>query len=109
MSPSGANVVLNTIVAAAIDEMSTQLENDVKARKDFNKSLQSILQAIIKKHKRVLFNGDNYTEEWHQEAERRGLPNFKTTPEALKVLESEKTAALFEKYSVFSRKELFSR
>jgi glutamine synthetase len=109
MSPSGANVALNTIVAAAVDEMSTQLENDVKAKKDFNKSLQALLQSIIKKHKRVLFNGDNYTEEWHKEAERRGLPNFKTTPEALKVLESEQTAVLFEKYGVLSRKELLSR
>ncbi|MBF0386969.1 MAG: glutamine synthetase III [Candidatus Omnitrophica bacterium] len=109
MSPSGANVALNTIVAAAMDEMCTQIESDVKAKKDFNKSLQAVLQAIIKKHKRVLFNGDNYTEEWHKEAERRGLPNFKTTPEALKVLEEEKTIALFEKYAVFSRKELLSR
>ncbi|MEI6438023.1 MAG: glutamine synthetase III [Candidatus Omnitrophota bacterium] len=109
MSPSGANVALNTIVAAAIDEMCTQLEADVKEKKNFNKSLQAVLQAIIKKHKRVLFNGDNYTEEWHKEAAKRGLPNFKTTPEALKILEDEKTVKLFEKYSVLSRKELLSR
>ncbi|MBF0485798.1 MAG: glutamine synthetase III [Candidatus Omnitrophica bacterium] len=109
MSPAAANVVLNTIVAEAIDEMCTQLEADLKAKKDFNKSLQAILQAIIKKHKRVIFNGDNYTEEWHQEAERRALPNKKTTPEALKAYESEKALALFEKYAVLSRKELLSR
>jgi glutamine synthetase len=108
-SCSGPNVALNTMVADAIDEMCTQLESDLKAKKDFNKSVQAILQAIIKKHKRVIFNGDNYTEEWHKEAERRGLPNFKTTPEALKVLENEKTVKLFEKHAVLSRKELLSR
>jgi glutamine synthetase len=102
-------VALNTIVAEAFDQMCTQLEADLKAKKDFNKSLQAILQAVIKKHKRILFNGDNYTEEWHKEAEKRGLPNFKTTPEALKILESEETVKLFEKHSVFSRRELLSR
>ncbi|MBF0618800.1 MAG: glutamine synthetase III [Candidatus Omnitrophica bacterium] len=109
MNPSAANVVLNTIVAEAIDAMATQLEADVKAKKDFNKSLQSILQEIIKKHKRVIFNGDNYTEDWHKEAEKRGLPNKKTTPEALKAYESEKAISLFEKYAVLSKKELLSR
>lgn len=109
MNPSAANVVLNTIVAEAIDEMVNSLEADVKAKKDFNKTLQSLLQSIIKKHKRVLFNGDNYTEEWHKEAEKRGLPNKKTTPEALKAYESEKAIKLFEKYNVLSKKELLSR
>ena len=109
MNPAASNVVLNTIVAEAIDEMCTQLEADVKAKKDFNKSLQSVLQAIIKKHKRVIFNGDNYTEEWHTEAEKRGLPNKKTTPEALKAYEGEKAIKLFQKYAVLSKKELLSR
>jgi len=109
MSPAAANVVLNTIVAEAFDEMAAQLEADLKAKKDFNKSLQAILQAIIKKHKRVIYNGDNYTEEWHKEAEKRGLPNMKTTPEALKAYESEKAIKLFEKYAVLTKKELLSR
>jgi glutamine synthetase len=109
MNPAASNVVLNTIVAEAVDQMCTQLEADVKAGKDFNKSLQAVLQAIIKKHKRVLFNGDNYTEEWHKEAEKRGLPNSKTTPEALKAYETEKAIKLFEKYAVLSKKELLSR
>ncbi|MBF0330357.1 MAG: glutamine synthetase III [Candidatus Omnitrophica bacterium] len=109
MNPAASNVVLNTIVAEAIDEMCTVLEADVKAKKDFNKSLQSLLQSIIKKHKRVLFNGDNYTEEWHKEAEKRGLPNSKTTPEALKAYETEKAIKLFEKYAVLTKKELLSR
>ena len=109
MNPAASNVVLNTIVAEAMDEMANQLEADLKAKKDFNKSLQSVLQAIIKKHKRVVFNGDNYTEEWHKEAEKRGLPNKKTTPEALKAYETEKAIKLFEKYAVLSKKELLSR
>jgi glutamine synthetase len=109
MSPAAANVVLNTIVAEAVDQMCTQLEADQKAKKDFNKSLQAVLQAIISKHKRVIFNGDNYTEEWHKEAERRGLPNKKTTPEALKAYESEVAVKMFEKYGVLSPKELLSR
>jgi glutamine synthetase len=109
MNPAGANVVLNTIVAEALDEMCTQLEADLKAKKDFNKSLQAVLQAIIKKHKRVIFNGDNYTAEWHKEAEKRGLPNKKTTPEALKAYETQQNIALFEKHAVLSKKELLSR
>jgi glutamine synthetase len=109
MNPAASNVVLNTIVAEAVDEMCNQLEADVKAKKDFNKSLQGVLQAIIKKHKRVIFNGDNYTAEWHKEAEKRGLPNAKTTPEALKAYETEKAIKLFEKYAVLSKRELLSR
>ncbi len=109
MSLAGPNIVLNTIVAEALDEVCTQLEKDVKAKKDFNESLQKILQSIVKKHKRILFNGDNYTEAWHTEAKKRGLPNLKTTPEALKIMLEEGTAKLFEKHSVLSKRELRSR
>ncbi len=109
MSVAGPNIVLNTIVADALDEICTKLEADVKAKKDFNESLQKILQGIIKKHKRVLFNGDNYTEAWLAEAKKRGLPNLITTPEALSVLEEESTIKLFEKHGVLSKRELNSR
>lgn len=109
MNPSGTNMVLNTIVAEAIDQMCTELEGKLKAKQEFNTALQAVLQEVIRKHKRVLFNGDNYVEEWHKEAERRGLPNAKTTPDAIKVLEEEATVQLFEKYGVLSRKELLSR
>ncbi|MEI6970931.1 MAG: glutamine synthetase III [bacterium] len=104
-----ANIVLNTIVAEALDEMCTRLEKDVDAGKDFNESLQELLQAIVKKHKRILFDGDNYTEEWQKEAARRGLPNIKATPEALKAIVSPESICLFEKYGVLSEKELRSR
>ncbi len=108
-SLAGPNVALNTIVAEAIDAICTRLEEDKKQKKDFNASVQKLLQEIIKKHKRVIFNGDGYKEEWVKEAERRGLPNNRTTPEALEAFNTPKAAGLFEKYAVLSRKELASR
>ncbi len=106
-SPSGANIVLNTIVAEAIDEICTRLE--AAAGKDFNEALQDVLADIIKTHKKVLFNGDNYTAEWADEAEKRGLPNIKKTPHALACMKAEKTKNLFSKYGVLSEEELASR
>lgn len=106
-NPSAANMVLNTIVAEAISDICDQLE--AAKGKDFNKTLQGILQEIIKKHKRVLFNGDGYTEEWHKEAKKRGLPNMKTTPEALEVLKKKENVNLFVKHGVLSAKEVASR
>ena len=108
-SCAGSNIVLNTIVADALDDICTQLEDAVEAGKDFNESLQKILQAIVKKHKRILFNGDNYTKEWHKEAEKRGLPNLKNTPAALDATKSKEAIVLFEKHKVLSKTELLSR
>jgi len=108
-SCAGSNVALNTIVAEALDEICTKLEADVKAGRNFNESLQKILAGIIEKHKRILYNGDNYTEEWAKEAEKRGLPNVKKTPDALKAFNTEKAKKLFSKYGVLSEKELHSR
>ncbi|MCF6174802.1 MAG: glutamine synthetase III [Victivallaceae bacterium] len=106
-SCAGPNIILNTIVAEALDEIATVLE---KAKpEEFNAVLQERLQTIIKKHKRVIFNGDNYSAEWLAEAEKRGLPNLRTTPEALSVLNAEKNSALFEKYGVLTKAELHSR
>lgn len=108
-SCAGANIVLNTIVAEALDYISSTLENALRDKKDFNEALQGILKDIVKKHKRILFDGDNYTDEWHREAEKRGLANLKTTLEALEELKAEKTVILFEKHKVLSRVELMSR
>ena len=83
-SCAAANVVLNTIVAWAIDEICAELESEVKKGRDFNTALQKILQAIVRQHKRILFDGDNYSAEWKKEAARRGLPNLMTTPESLR-------------------------
>ena len=106
---AGPNVVLNTIVAEALDEICEQLESDVNSGKDFNEALQAVLQAIVKKHKRILFNGDNYTEEWHKEAEKRGLPNLKNTEAALEATKDPKVIAMFQKHKVLSPEELESR
>jgi len=108
-SCAGANVVLNTIVAAAIDEICTALENAVEGGTDFNAALQDILQGIVRDHKRILFNGDNYTDEWLEEAEKRGLPNLRKTPESLKAITAPESVALFEQYGVLSERELHSR
>jgi glutamine synthetase len=108
-SCAGPNVVLNTILAEALDEICTKLESDITAGKDFNVALQAVLQGIVKKHKRILFDGDNYTEKWHKEAKKRGLPNLRTTPESLKALIDPKMVAMFVKYGVFTERELKSR
>ena len=108
-SCSGANVVLNTIVANALDEICTGIESKIDGEMSLTEALQIVLQDIVKKHKRILFNGDNYTEEWRKEAKKRGLSNLKTTPEALEAIKDEKTIYLFEKHKVLSKTELLSR
>lgn len=106
-SCAGCNIILNTIVTEALDEISSKLEKCGKA--DFNKTLQEILQGIIKKHKRIIFNGDNYSPEWVKEAKKRGLPNAAETPKALKALILEKNIKVLEKYKVLSKTEIYSR
>ncbi len=106
-SCASPNIILNTIVAESFDEISTYLES--LPAKDFNSGLQKKLHEIVKKHKRVIFNGNGYDASWVKEAEKRGLPNLRTTPEALKPLLDPKNIALFEKYGVFNRAELHSR
>jgi glutamine synthetase len=109
MSLSGPNIVLNTIVADSLDQICTQLEAAKKSSKNTDKAVQKIIQDIIKKHKRVVFNGDNYTEAWLKEAKKRGLPNMKTTPEALKITKDPQEMEMFERHGVLTKKELISR
>ncbi len=104
-----ANTVLNLICAAALDEMLTSLEASVANGEELHVALQSILTKEINAHDRILFDGNGYSEEWVQEAARRGLPNVKTTPEALKAYQDPAVIALFEKYNVLSAEELKSR
>ena len=106
-SCAGPNMVLNTIVAESLDEIATKLEMAPPGKRIGE--LQEIFISIIKKHRRVIFNGDNYSKEWEKEAAKRGLPNLKTTPEALKCIVSKENIKLFEKYKVFSGAELHSR
>ena len=108
-SCSGPMTVLNTIVADSFDFIAEKLEKYVGNEEAFNNALQDVLKDIIKTHKRVIFNGDGYTEEWKKEAESRGLPNAVTTMDALRFLVNEKNINLFGKYGVYSKKELESR
>ena len=97
--------MLNTIVAESLDYIATQAgERDVKGGKDLNKAIQELLPGIIKESKKVIFNGDNYAEEWHKEAEKRGLPNLRNTVDCLPVITRKDTIELFTKYKVYSEK-----
>ncbi len=109
-SVSGPLVAMNTIFADSIDYIATELENATNGdMSKLNGAIQDVLKKIIDEHGAVIFNGDGYTDEWQQEAAKRGLPNFKTTPEALPVLTDDDIVALFAKYSVLSKDELNSR
>lgn len=108
-SCASSNTALNLSVSSALDEMVTELELAVDSGQDFNVALQKLLQKEIKAHKRILFDGNGYGEEWKEEAAKRGLQNIKTTPEAIKAFNSPEIVALFEKYKVLSSKELSSR
>jgi glutamine synthetase len=101
--------VLNTIVAESIDEMVTTLEAEVSGGKKFEQALRELLARELSACQRIIFNGDGYSDEWHQEAERRGLLNLRTTVDALAKLKDQKNTDLFEKYGVLSHKELHSR
>ena len=105
-SISWPTTVLNTIVAESLDVIADKLE--VK-NGDVNKAVFRIIKEELADIKDIFFNGDNYTEEWHKEAFRRNLPNTKTTPEALKAIDTEKAYNLFSKYNILSEIELRSR
>ncbi|MDA8164616.1 MAG: glutamine synthetase III [Desulfobacteraceae bacterium] len=104
-SISGPNVALNTIAAEALDEIATRLEK----AKDVNAEILAILKETLQAHGRVIFNGNNYSEEWVKEAEKRGLPNTRNTVDALKAFTTPKASKLFAKYKVLSKEELHSR
>lgn len=104
-SIAGCNFVLNTIVSETLSEIADKLEN----ASDLNAEIQSILTDIVKNHKRIIFNGNGYSDEWVEEAERRGLPNIKSTVESAKAMISEKNQAVLEKHGVLSKVEAESR
>jgi len=101
--------VLNTIVAESLDYIATKLEAEVKAGKPLNKAVQDLLPGIIKESKKVVFGGNNYSEDWHKEAEARGLPNLRSTVDVLPVITRKDSIELFTKYKVYTEKELQSR
>jgi len=109
MSLAFPNTVLNTIVAEAIDELADQLETEVSGGSDLAEAVNAVVKDAYTESKRVIFGGDNYADEWHAEAERRGLKNLRTTPDALPEVLSDDTVKAFEKYEVLSHRELESR
>jgi len=104
-SVAGANIVLNTIVAEELEQFADRLENAT----DINKEALEIVKETMEAHKRVIFNGNNYSEEWVKEAERRGLHNLKTTVDAVPSFETEESIELFKKHGIFTQTEVKSR
>ncbi|MER3554656.1 MAG: glutamine synthetase type III [Meiothermus sp.] len=101
--------VLNTIVAESIEVLGAQLEAGMKKGKSLEDALLDVLKDTYKKHSRIIFNGDGYSEAWHKEAERRGLLNLRTALDAIELLTSKKNTELFAKYEVLNARELEAR
>ena len=104
-SISGPNIILNTIVAEELDAFATELEK----AKDFDKAVEALVKRELTAHKRIIFNGNGYSEEWVKEAEKRGLTNLKSTVDALPAFVSKKAIDVFTKHSVLTEQELYSR
>ena len=98
---------MNTAVAEALDQFAKEL--DGVAPEDMEHAVHELIKRAIKKHKRVIFNGNGYTDEWIEEAEKRGLYNLKSTPDALQMWIAQKNIDLFTKHSIFTSEELHSR
>jgi len=106
------NTILNTIIAESLDYIATQLESTLtgsNSNEQRDTAVRSLLKSILNEHRKVVFDGDNYSTEWQEEAARRGLPNFKTTPDALPALVTQKSLDLFSHYNVLSNRELEAR
>jgi glutamine synthetase len=109
-SPAWPNTVLNTIVADSVDELADKLKDALKASgATLEKAVTKVVKDAWAANKQVVFDGDGYSEAWHKEAERRGLENLRTTPDALPWLVDKQTVAAFKKYKVLSKRELESR
>ncbi|MBC8585488.1 glutamine synthetase III family protein [Youxingia wuxianensis] len=105
VSIAGPNIVLNTIIADALDQFASRLET----ASDFKTEINAIIKETLKKHKRIIFNGNNYSDEWVQEAQKRGLLNLKSTADALPLFVSDKNIKLFTKHHIFTETEMRSR
>jgi glutamine synthetase len=108
-SIAGPMVTINTILAEALDYIATELEALISGGAEFNAAVQQVLQEIITNHGKVVFNDDGYADSWQTEAAERGLPNLRTTLDALPELISEESMDLFSRYGVFNHREMHSR
>ena len=101
-SVSSPNVVLNTIVAEAFKEAADELEQ----AEDFNEAVHDLIKRLMAEHRRIIFSGNGYSQEWVEEAERRGLPNLRAGIDSIEALRTEKAKKLFEDFGVYTRPEL---
>jgi glutamine synthetase len=108
-SPAFPNTVLNTIVAESVDELTDKLKAALKGSATLEKAVTSVVKDVWAANKQIIFDGDGYSEAWHEEAAKRGLANLRTTPEALPWLIEKQTLAAFKKYKVLSKRELEAR
>jgi glutamine synthetase len=108
-SIAGPMVTINTILAEALDYIATDIEARIADGADFNTAVQKILEEIITVHGSVVFNGDGYSDDWQIEAEARGLPNLRTTIDAIPQLMTDEARELFAGYGVFNEREMHSR
>jgi glutamine synthetase len=106
---AGPLIAVNTAITESLDYVATKLEAAVGSGKRLNVAIQDLLGDIVKEHGAIIFDGNGYSAEWHAEAEKRGLPNYRTTVDALPVLQKPEVVALFDKYKVLSPRELSSR
>jgi glutamine synthetase len=109
MSPGFPNTVLNTIAAESIDELAGDIEAAIQSGSSLEEAVLGVVKSAYGANKAIVFNGDGYSDEWHAEAEQRGLLNLRQTPDALPQLISDQTVAAFEGYDVLSRRELEAR
>ncbi|HYF55036.1 MAG TPA: glutamine synthetase III, partial [Salinarimonas sp.] len=103
------NTYLNLAVAESLDYVAGELEKRLGKKKNLHDAINEVVQEVLEENQRVIWNGDNYTKEWHQEAEKRGLPNLKNTVDALAVLGDKDVVELFKKYKVLTAEEVASR
>ena len=108
-NPSSPNFTLNTIVADSMDYVAEEIEHKLAAKESLSSAVESVIRSIFKKHSRVIFNGDNYSDDWVKEAKKRGLPNLRQSVEAFEIYTRKDIVDLFEKYNVLSKKEIISR
>src|SRR5436190_6037199 len=103
------NTFLNTIVAESLDFVATELEKKLKGGKDLHAAINAVVKETLAANLKVIWNGDNYTKEWHDEAAKRGLPNLKNTVDAVQVLKDKDVVKLLSEYGVLSEEETSSR
>jgi len=108
-TPASAVTVLNAAVADALTHVGEQIARRMKNKKDTTAATVETLRAMVKSSRKILFEGDNYSEKWSREAERRGLPNLRTTPEALRTLLEPKSVKMFTRFGIYSKREVEAR